>query len=88
MPIKTKRDVGAPHLYPKQRRPEPITKTGSDCSSSFKFQEVKFCDANCDPFMDFHVKQNRPVIQKEDKRHSIHQTCIFFWLKDFQSLTR
>lgn len=24
--------------------------------------------------MDFQVKQNRPVIQKEDKRHSIHST--------------
>lgn len=50
---------------------------GSDYSGSFKFQEVKFCDTKCDLLMDFQVKQNRPVIQKEDKRHSIHSTlCL------------
>lgn len=49
----------------------------SDCLGSFKFLKVKFFDANYDLFTDFHVKQNRPVVQKEDKRHSIHFTLLF-----------
>lgn len=83
MPVKIKRDAELLYLYPKQRLPEPITRIGSDCPGSFKFHKVKFCDANCDPFMDFHVKQNRSVVQKEDKRHSIHLPCFFFASKTF-----
>lgn len=55
--------AGLPHLYPKQRLPEPNNRMEQDHSGSFKFYKVKFCDTSCDPFMDFHVKQNRPVIQ-------------------------
>lgn len=74
---KNKKRCGLSHIYPKQRLPEPITRIGSDYTGSFKFQEVKFCDTKCDLLMDFQVKQNRPVIQKEDKRHSIHSTlCL------------
>lgn len=71
---KNKKRCGLSHIYPKQRLPEPIPKIGSDYTGSFKFREVKFYDTKCDLLMDFQVKQNRPVIQKEDKRYSIHST--------------
>lgn len=70
MPTKTKRDVRSPHVYPRQRLPEPITRKGSDCTGRFKFQEVKFCDTKRDLLMDLRVKRSRPAIQKEDKEHA------------------
>ena len=75
--FKYKKKTGLPHFYPKQRLLEPITRKKWGCPGGFKFHEVKFCNTNCDLLMDFHVKQDRPVIQKETKAIQSILPCFF-----------